>query len=124
MRITDQYFWNVVFLIFFLCIAFLATVILESEATKTYKTLTFFDYIVIALASFRLIRLVVYDKVFAFLREQFYDVIEYKGTIVLEKPEKGVRRTLNELLMCPWCFGLWAVGIVSFFYLLTLLKLS
>jgi hypothetical protein len=119
MRITDQYFWNVVFLIFFLCLVFMAGVILESEAYKQYVDLTLMDFVLISLASFRLIRMVVYDKIFAFFREQFYDATEYKGQVVLLKPEGGPRRTLADLLSCPWCFGVWATAMVTFFYLLT-----
>ncbi len=119
MRITDQYFWNVVFLLFFLALVFMAGVILESEAYKTYDNLTFLDFMLITLASFRVIRMVVYDKIFAFFREQFYDATEYKGDIVLVKPERGPRRTLADLLSCPWCFGVWSTAMVAFFYLLT-----
>ncbi len=119
MRVTDQYFWNVVFLIFFLCLVFLAIVILDSEAYKTYAELVLVDYVLITLASFRVIRMVIYDKIFAFFREQFYDAKEYKGEIVLTKAESGPRRTIAELLACPWCFGVWSAAMVTFFYLLT-----
>jgi hypothetical protein len=119
MRITDQYFWNVVFLLFFFCIAFMATVILQGEAIKTPETLLLADYILMTLAGLRLTRAVVYDRMFAFLREQFYDVTEFKGKVVLVKPESGPRRTLADLLTCPWCVGVWAALVVSFFYLLT-----
>ncbi len=97
----------------------MATVILSGEAIRNYDTLVFTDYLLITLASFRLVRLVVYDKIMAFFREQFYDATEYKGDIVLIKPKSGPRRTLADLLSCPWCFGAWAVLMVSFFYLLT-----
>ncbi len=119
MRITDQYFWNVVFIIFFLGLVFMAVVILESSAYKTYAELTFIDYALITLASFRVIRMVIYDKIFAFFREQFYDATEYKGKVVLTKPATGPKRTLADLLSCPWCFGVWASAMVTFFYLLT-----
>ncbi len=119
MRITDQYFWNVVFLVFFVCLTFMATVVLQSEAIKPYAELTLVDFVLITLASFRIIRAVVYDKIFAFFREQFYDATEYKGKVVLVKPEGGPRRTMIELLTCPWCFGVWATAMVAFFYLLT-----
>ena len=119
MRITDQYFWNVVFLVFFSVLVFMATIILQSEAYKSYTELTLIDFILITLASFRLIRLVVYDKIFAFFREQFYDAEEYKGKVLLVKPENGPRRTLSDLLSCPWCFGIWATAMISFFYMLT-----
>lgn len=119
MRITDQYFWNMVFLGFFAVLAFLATVILDSMAWKPYGDLTLFDATLITLASFRIVRAVVYDKIFAFLREQFYDVHEEKGKVMLVKPERGPRRTIADLLSCPWCFGVWATAMVSFIYLLT-----
>lgn len=119
MRITDQYFWNVVFLVFFLGLVFMGAVILDGEAYKAYDELLFADYALITLASFRIIRMVVYDKIFAFFREQFYDATEYKGKIVLTKPAVGPRRTVADLLSCPWCFGVWATAMVAFFYLLT-----
>ncbi len=119
MRITDQYFWNVVFLIFFVCLVFMGAVILESESYKVYSELTLVDFVLITLASFRIIRLVVYDKIFAFFREQFYDVTEYKSKVVLTKPLTGPRRTMADLLSCPWCFGTWASAMVIFFYLIT-----
>lgn len=119
MRITDQYFWNVIFLGFFICLVFLATIVLEGEAIKSYEALTLVDFTLITLATWRCIRLVVYDKIFAFFREQFYDATEYKGKIVLVKPEGGPRRTLADLVNCPWCIGVWMAAMVSFFYLLT-----
>jgi hypothetical protein len=39
--------------------------------------------------------------------------------MTLVKPARGPRRTLADLLSCPWCFGMWAAGTVAFFYLLT-----
>ncbi len=119
MRITDQYFWNFVFLIFFICLVFMATIILEGEAYKLYGSLTLIDFGLIVLASVRIMRLVVYDKIFAFFREQFYDAEEQRGKVLLVKPERGPRRTLADLLTCPWCFGVWATAMVAFFYLLT-----
>jgi hypothetical protein len=119
MRITDQYFWNLVFALFFVTLVGMAVIILESEGYKKMNDLTFIDLILISLASFRLIRLVVYDKITAFFREQFWDATETKTTIVLTKPKVGPRRTLADLLSCPWCFGIWAAAMVTFFYLLT-----
>ena len=119
MRITDQYFWNVIFLFFFSALVFMGAVILESLAYKTFDTLTNTDYILIILASMRVVRLVIYDKIFAFFREQFYDVVEQKGKVLLVKPVNGPRRTLVDLLTCPWCFGIWTTAMVTFFYMLT-----
>lgn len=119
MRITDQYFWNFVFGIVFVAFIFMGTVILSSEAYKAYGTLTLTDYVLLTLATMRFTRLFVYDKITAFFREQFYDVHETKNGFTLVKPEHGPRRTLADLMSCPWCFGVWSAGTVSFFYLLT-----
>jgi len=118
-RFTDQYFWNIIFLFFFFGLVFFGTVVLEQGAIKSYETLTFTDYALITLASWRLIRLVVYDKIFAFFREQFFNPVEQEGVIALVKPERGPRRTLADLVTCPWCIGIWMAAMVSFFYLLT-----
>lgn len=97
----------------------MGAVILESLAYKKFDTLAVIDYILIILASMRVVRLVIYDKIFAFFREQFYDVVEQKGKVLLVKPVGGPRRTLVDLLTCPWCFGIWATAMVAFFYMLT-----
>ena len=119
MRITDQYFWNLVFLVFFLCLVFLGTIILQSETSKPFETLKYPDFALMMLATVSVVRLIVYDKIFAFFREQFYDVVESKGKVALVKPTSGPRRTIADLLSCSWCFGVWAAAMVSFFYLLT-----
>lgn len=118
-RITDQYFWNVVFGIFFLLLIVMGAIILETEARIPYTELTFTDFALITLATWRLIRLFVYDAITKFLREQFYDLKKVGKGMVLEKPKFGPRRTLADLLSCPWCFGMWAAASVTFFYLLT-----
>lgn len=116
-RVTDQYFWNFVFSFFFLVLVFLGVVILETEAYRQLNELTVLDLVLMALATQRLIRLFVYDTVTKFFREQFWDVQKTKAGYILEKPKSGPRRTLADLLSCPWCFGVWAGATVVFFYL-------
>lgn len=118
-RITDQYFWNVVFGIFFLALATMGTIILQTEARIPLTDLTLFDLMLITLASWRLIRLFVYDNMMRWLREQFYDVKKVGKGYTLEKPKTGPRRTLADLFSCPWCFGVWSGASVTFFYLLS-----
>jgi len=69
------------------------------------------------LASWRLIRLFVYDTVTKFVREQFLDPKEVKGVVILEKPAHGPRRTLADLFSCAWCLGIWTTALVVFFYM-------
>lgn len=119
MRITNQYVWNVIFIFFFLGLVVFAIWVLEQRAIKSYEAITLAEFILISLASFRIIRLVVYDKIFAFFREQFYNIEYIDGQTILVKPERGPRRTLADLLSCPWCIGVWAGAMVTFFYFLT-----
>lgn len=119
LRITDQYFWNFVFAMFFLVLVVMAAIILDGEARIPLTELTLTDYILVTLASWRLTRLFVYDTITKFFREQFWDVVKAGKGFKLEKPKVGPRRTLADLLSCPWCFGIWASGTVIFFYLLT-----
>jgi hypothetical protein len=118
-RITDQYFWNVVFGLFFFVLAIMGAIILETETRIPFNEITLFDITLITLASWRVIRLFVYDSITKWLREQFYNVRKVGKGYVLEKPATGPRRTLADLFSCPWCFGVWASASVTFFYLLT-----
>ena len=118
-RITDQYFWNVVFILFYVGLLTMAIIILTSEARMPYTDLTLFDLAIISLASFRLTQLFVYDGMTKFLREQFYDAKVVRNKVTLVKPVTGPRRTLADLTSCPWCFGIWATTVIVFFYLLT-----
>jgi hypothetical protein len=118
-RITDQYFWNVIFIIFYVMVLVMAVIILDTEARMPYTDLRLFDLILITLASFRMTRLFVYDGMTKFIREQFYDAKIVRNKVTLVKPVTGPRRTLADLMSCPWCFGVWATTTVLFFYLLT-----
>jgi len=106
--------------IFLLWLVAMGGMILDFKGSISYEDLTLFDIVLISLASFRVIRLFVYDTVTKFFREQFYDVkVTKAGKVTLYKPVKGLRRTIADLLGCPWCFGVWATTMVTFFYLLT-----
>lgn len=119
-RITDQYFWNIIFTLFYLSLVTMGVIVLQGEAAIGYDALDAFDIVLIALASHRLIRLFVYDAMTKFFREQFYDAkVTKAGKVTLYKPASGPRRTLCDLMTCPWCFGVWASTTVTFFYLLT-----
>ena len=118
-RITDQYFWNFVFGVFFLILVVMGTIILETESRIPLEDLKLVDYALITLASWRLTRLFVYDVITKFFREQFWNVKKVGREYQLEKPKTGPRRTIADLMDCPWCFGIWASATVIFFYLIT-----
>lgn len=118
-RITDQYFWNFVFTVFFIVMIVMGVIILDTETYKEMHELTVVDFVLITLATWRLIRLFAYDMVTKFIREQFWDARRIKEGVLLEKPASGPRRTLADLFSCPWCLGVWLSATVTFFYLLT-----
>jgi len=118
-RVTDQYFWNFVFLVFFSLLVVMGAIILETESRIPLTDLSLTDYVLIALASWRLTRLFVYDLVTKFFREQFWDLVKAGRGYRLEKPATGPRRTIADLMACPWCFGVWATATVTFLYLIT-----
>lgn len=119
MRITDQYFWNFVFSVFFFILVVMGSIILETESRINLDELSTVDFVLMTLASWRLTRLFVYDNITKFIREQFWDVVKAGKGYTLEKPKVGPRRTMADLLSCPWCIGIWASATVIFFYLVT-----
>jgi hypothetical protein len=66
------------------------------------------DLVLIALATFRLVRLFTYDVITQFIRDWF----------VGARP-RSFGDTLGALINCPWCTGLWFSFIVVFFYFAT-----
>ena len=119
LKITDQYFWNLIFGLFFVVVAIMLAIILETESRLVLTDLQLVDYTLIVLASWRLSRLLVDDSVTKWLREQFWDLKKVGRGHTLVKPKTGPRRTLADLFSCTWCMGVWTTTIVSFFYLLT-----
>ncbi len=116
----DQNFWDFLFSTVF-------AILLGLSAAQVYFTrgswpssIPLFDALILALATFRLVRLFSYDKVTRFCRECFVDKkeIEINGErfIELTPLPRGARRTLHELLECPWCLGVWMALLVTYLY--------
>ncbi|MBV8999848.1 MAG: DUF1360 domain-containing protein [Solirubrobacterales bacterium] len=70
------------------------------------------DMILIGTASHKLSRLVAKDKVTTFLRAPFTEYQGRGGPAEVEEQARGggVRGALGELLICPYCLGLWSSG--------------
>lgn len=120
----DQNFWFFVFTLFFILVFILLEWILYAVNGYVPRTISWFDAILILLASFRLTRLFVYDHIMQFVRDWFLDKRETRderGVLVLAlvPPVRGPKKTLWHLSNCAWCAGLWFSMLVSFFYFLT-----
>ncbi len=76
-------------------------------------------FILIGLATFRLTRLIVFDRITEFIRKPFLEEFVEQNeqgqeeTYIVPKGS-GIRKWMGELLSCYWCTGIW----VSFFWVL------
>ncbi|MBD1381903.1 DUF1360 domain-containing protein [Metabacillus arenae] len=78
---------------------------------------TWLQLVIFALASFRLTRLIVFDKITEFIRHRFHREVEEKdenGDTVtyIEIKGKGLRAWIGELLSCYWCTGIWCSAVL------------
>ena len=85
--------------------------------------ITFLELIVFGLASFRLTRLFVYDKITSFIRSFFINEIEEvdkngEKSIYLVPKDGWLRSFFGELLSCYWCTGIWASTTLYILYIL------
>jgi hypothetical protein len=70
------------------------------------------DLLAIGVASHKLSRLIAKDKVTAPLRAPFTEYEGQGGPSELEERSRGsgARKAIGELLICPYCLGLWVVA--------------
>lgn len=102
----SEYFWNFLYTLVFLGLVLFGGYLLWQQ--KLFITqLGIFDFIIISLASYRLTRLLVYDKVLNFIRDK----------IVKSTSEKGWMVSSRYFLTCPWCAGVWMSLFITSLYL-------
>jgi len=122
-KITDQYFWNLVLLSFLGMLIVMGAIILDTESRIPFAELTMLDIALVTLATWRLVRLISADTTTKFFREQFYDLKKNARSYSLEVPATGPRRTILEIIMNPWNLSLGVGALVTFVYLLTALAI-
>ena len=118
---NEQNLWNFIFSVIFAVILLLMTAGLGDISARV-SAVSAIDFFILALASFRLTRLFIYDKITQFVRDFFLDIEESprgSDTTVKIKPRAGPRRTIADLLDCPWCTGVWLALFATFFYFYT-----
>ena len=74
----------------------------------TPKSIPPFDFFLMALAVYRLTRLVVHDTITQFMRDWFTGA-----------PHESFRGMMGTLVNCSWCAGLWFALLVPFAYFMT-----
>lgn len=80
-----------------------------------------FEFILLVLATFRLTRLLVFDKITNFIRKPFHNIVEETlpdGTIqeFIVIKGQGIRKWMGELLSCYWCTGVWCAIFIYVLY--------
>lgn len=103
---TKDNFWNFVFSVLFLLVFILSFIILEDRYINISQ-IDFYELILLSLAVFRLTRLIVYDHAMLFLRRYF----------IYEK-KAGFKKTIGDLLKCPWCTSVWITLLLVYSYFL------
>ena len=70
------------------------------------------DLVLIGAASYKLSRLVAKKKITSFVRAPFTELQGKGGPAEVEEKARGqgLQRAVGELLVCPYCLGLWASG--------------
>lgn len=114
-RTTNQNYWNFAYTMVFLGVVVVLVYIL-AKTKGLPQSIDIFDFFILVFATFRIIRLFVYDKITKWFRDLFLNVAPDGKTLV--KPLRGPRLTMYELLDCPWCLGIWAGTTAVFAYFL------
>lgn len=102
----DQHFWHFITSVVFIAVLAILIAILQAQ-NKLPTGISWFDFTMLSLATFRITRLLVHDLVSDFIRDYFEDATY------------GLKRSMRQLLHCPWCTGAWVALGVGFFYFLT-----
>jgi len=99
--------WHAIFSLLFATIVGLLIYNFHTTG-RNLKDIPLFDFFILSLATFRLIRLFTYDEIVDFIRD-------YLG----RHRDGGIRENLYDLMDCPWCTGMWMALLVSALYFFT-----
>jgi hypothetical protein len=98
--------WNVLSMVVFVLLLIAAGVLLIQMGIDITR-ITWGDLILLSIATYRMIRLLVYDRIFKLVRDF---IRSFGGT--------GLGDSLKTIITCPWCAGVWiSLFNVAIFYL-------
>jgi len=106
MESKKQNAWNFASLfIFFLLLGGMGY-LLERKGIDVLKT-PIWEFFLMAVASYRMTRVVVFEKIFKFFRD-----------LVKSQTQYHVVHTVKYIITCPWCAGVWVSLITAIFFYL------
>ncbi len=97
---SQQKVWNFMATLFYILLLVLLGIGLKHKGINI-EQVRIWEVILLALASFRLTRLLVFDKIFKFFRDFIRSISKL-----------NVFYVVKEILSCPWCAGVW-VALVN-----------
>ena len=71
------------------------------------EELTFKEAVLVILASYRMTRILVFERIFKYLRN-----------VLKQREDLYVIGTLSSIITCPWCAGVWVTLTIIVFYFL------
>jgi len=101
------HFWFTFLSLFYIALVAIGVAWLQTVG-KLPAWIPLSDFLLMTLATMRLVRLFTYDNITAFVRAWF-----------LGAPEDTFLGALGVLINCPWCTGLWFAFVVVFAYFAT-----
>jgi hypothetical protein len=87
------------------------------------RSVNAFDFFLLCLATFRITELITCDTITQFMRDPFVKrekVREPDGSVEeeVQPAGRGFRRFIGELIICPWCIGIWVGTLLAYFFVL------
>lgn len=101
-----QQAWNFWSVFVFLCAVATVGYFLDKKGIDI-RDLSLKEAVLVILASYRMTRILVFEKIFKYLR----DVLRRRQNVY-------VIGTLHSIVTCPWCAGVWVTLIIIVFYFL------
>ncbi|MFH0758757.1 MAG: DUF1360 domain-containing protein [Bacteroidota bacterium] len=98
--------WNFWSAFFFFAMVLLVGYLFEKKGIEI-EDITLKEAIVIVLASYRMTRIIVFEKIFKYLRD-----------MVKQRDKLYIIGTVGNIITCPWCAGVWVTLIIVVFYYL------
>jgi hypothetical protein len=92
-----------------------ALVVMKRTGRELPERVSERDIVLIGVASHKLSRLISKDKVTSVIRAPFTELQGQGGPSELEETSRGtgMRKAIGELIVCPYCLGLWVVAAMS-----------
>jgi len=98
--------WNFWSAFVFFGLVVLMGYLLEKKGIEI-RELAFKDALVIILASYRMTRILVFEKIFKYLRD-----------VLKKRQDYYIIGTIHSIITCPWCLGVWVTLLIIVFYYL------